>query len=113
MHLWVQAGFTPNQCSTTACALGWATTIPEFHAAGLRVVGEQVIAYAEKSGYEAAMMFFGLDRSTARYIFSTVLYEDFCHEENISPADVADRIEDFLRCGMPDWAVEYGQHSHP
>ena len=34
-------------CGTTACAIGWAATIPELYEAGLRIVGVPMQRYAD------------------------------------------------------------------
>ena len=66
-------------CGTTACALGWATTMPIFRRLGLRLMrsatqdgsvvlqrnGEDLIASPEL----AARYVFGLDRSSFRRLF--------------------------------------------
>ncbi len=72
-------------CGTTACALGWATTIPEFRKLGLRlyrkpgaewtevVLGKLKdikIQYMEHPmGTDAAEAVFGLDYYESRYLF--------------------------------------------
>lgn len=44
MRFWALGDGTPMgdepKCSSVACALGWATTIPEFKRAGLKLVAE-------------------------------------------------------------------------
>jgi hypothetical protein len=35
MNLWQSADFSPTDCGTRACALGWACTIPSLRAQGL------------------------------------------------------------------------------
>lgn len=65
-------------CGTSACALGWAATVPSFQKAGLStymsapfgsirfaVKGEQL------SPYDAASRFFDIDGEEARLFFST------------------------------------------
>lgn len=62
--------FRENECGTTACALGWATKIPEFKDAGLGV--DPVCSWIEYEGLynaNAAMAFFGLDGSETRSLF--------------------------------------------
>lgn len=55
----------PMTCGTTACALGWAATVPSFRKAGLKV-------YAEEDGpdnYDVAVRFFDLDHMQFEEIF--------------------------------------------
>lgn len=72
-----------NQCGTTACALGWATTIPEFQALGLqlRPVEDPIIkcfvaleSWVDDSNTFAASIaacgsVFGLTSKEAQYLF--------------------------------------------
>jgi hypothetical protein len=51
--------------ATSACALGWATAIPEFNRAGLELLArkgstEGHVYYMGESTENAAMMFFGI-----------------------------------------------------
>jgi hypothetical protein len=67
-------------CGTTACALGWATTIPEFRELGLRLRlrsdGSGVVAMEYKNiehgwdpAHDAAEKVFGLDFWQAEHLF--------------------------------------------
>jgi hypothetical protein len=63
-------------CATAACALGWATAVPEFHKAGLRLVaypGDRfaTVEYKGLQEEEAAVAFFGIDAADARTICLT------------------------------------------
>ena len=70
-------------CGTTACALGWATTIQEFKAAGLSSVGVKqmsgytplVPTYDGLNGIDAAMRFFDISESVARSFFLPSAFE--------------------------------------
>lgn len=58
-------------CGTSACALGWATVIPEFHRAGLQMTGEHwVPRFRRRRGHHAAMAFFNLTEEQSRALFS-------------------------------------------
>ena len=67
-----------NVCGTTACALGWAGTIPEFRKRGLKLVWWENI-YGEleaevrlddhRNGEHAGAAFFGLTHYEACYLF--------------------------------------------
>lgn len=63
------------RCATKACALGWATSIPEFAKAGLelRAYPESTgadVYYKGESNFDAAEIFFGLDSIDASRLFS-------------------------------------------
>lgn len=65
---------TLTQCGTTACALGWAATVPEFQRAGLRMRADgQVFMRGEDPEYAyccvTAQTFFdiGLDEAEALF----------------------------------------------
>lgn len=65
------------ECGTVACACGWATTIPEFAERGLKLEKlsnfEKVVVLRDAGGYHsgfnAAMVFFGLERWQAKALF--------------------------------------------
>lgn len=65
-------------CASAACALGWATAIPEFNAAGLELrapPGARMadVYFGGRSNHKAAMKFFGLSLRQA----SNVVYGPF------------------------------------
>jgi hypothetical protein len=99
-------------CDTAACALGEATTIPEFRRAGLKSVvnewerfdGRVLIhitpMYKGRTATHAAQDFFETDYQTAYALFHPNAYFDtggICIE-NLSTDDVADRIEILISC---------------
>ncbi len=55
-------------CGTTACALGWATTIPSFRKLGLRLHGA-VPESPSGTDFDAATGIFGLAYSESIYLF--------------------------------------------
>jgi hypothetical protein len=71
----IEGAVPEPKCGTSACALGWACSIPEFNDVGLkldRVVGaicDAVPTYEHARGYDAAEKFFELTHQQARYIF--------------------------------------------
>lgn len=70
---WVGEDWEGDQdlsCGTTACALGWATTIPSLRKAGLRLseVGS-VTDKAHCDGFEAAAKVFDVTVSDAQFLF--------------------------------------------
>lgn len=96
-----------NDCNTTACAMGWACTIPEFKDAGLSYsVPIGSIVYCRKrpnsfsetiyTGYQAAEMFFNFkEYETASYLISPSRYlsvEDIRDERNPTKSEVIKRI---------------------
>ena len=73
-----------TECSTAACAVGWATTIPSFRKAGFKTKqleyspeseGRFCPTYRSHSGFKAACEFFGLDRRQVDYLFTTEGYK--------------------------------------
>ena len=73
-----------NVCGTTACALGWAGSMPEFRKRGLKLGWEksywdsskvrgEVYLYSDgaidANGLEAGEKFFGLTEEEAEYLF--------------------------------------------
>lgn len=73
-------------CGTTACALGWATTMPEFRKLGLRLETESfawvsnnrrgvvVDMKNERRGSDAAMRVFALTHHEACFLFLPEYY---------------------------------------
>ncbi len=96
-------------CGTTACALGWATTMPEFRRLGLMLKHDDWCSYVSMvddvrddivSGPElAAARVFGLDADEYRYLFTPRDYADNPRGlPNTATAKmVARRIREFVR----------------
>jgi len=95
-------------CGTTACALGWATTVPSFGLV-LRLSGPDSGGYVSLRGSrlgskgdepeEAAMSVFGLTKEEVFYLFYPY-YSGL--RFNASPKRVAKHIRDFVkRGGLP------------
>ncbi len=111
-------------CGTTACALGWATTIPEFREAGLRMapaIRDGLNSWPahvalvgnvsddrhslERAPFEAAAWVFDISEDEAEFLFLPT--DDGDHEDEeeyvsdgrmhyrASARDVAARIRDF------------------
>lgn len=111
-------------CGSTACALGWAATIPEFREQGLQLFVQPhsgsylpgLVVYTKKedpdfyeTNFYAAMHFFGLSEEESGYLFDPEFYvaEDFdgCRGDlpQTTPADVVERIFELLeRNGYED-----------
>lgn len=89
------------ECGTAACACGWAGMIPELNALGFRLVlaplrpGSRDLAptpeYGGLMGWAAAIVFFGLNSSTAYRLFDELSYES-----DPTPHEVAARIRSFV-----------------
>lgn len=82
-------------CGTTACALGWATTMPSLRRLGLRLVktchwGNEV-RLGRLANTTAAQVLFNLDYHDADYLFIPKDYEI-----NATPKLVARKIERFV-----------------
>lgn len=96
MQRWVGDDFkgSPDlSCGTSACAVGWATTIPEFREAGLHLDFDPddelawiaTPVYQGWEGYDAAAQFFEIPRGQAEHLFGSFHFDD-------KPSDVARRI---------------------
>jgi hypothetical protein len=110
-------------CGTTACALGWAATVPELREAGLclrrddygygyvdLVSRDTKAALGWRRSLNAAMRVFDLTESEADYLFVPsdnydANYSDYDKQGPTSDAsakEVAQHIKDFVeRGGMP------------
>ena len=101
LTFWATEGWKDRECGSTACALGWATAIPEFKQAGLKLKVElsygqprvpiYIPAYKEKERTSAGASFFGLSYDQASWLFSPWWYP----ESHTSRRYVAKRIRSF------------------
>ena len=103
-HPW--GGKEDLSCGTVACALGHATTIPEFKKLGLRLVRRLANHWAgwieldqgikgTSHGFSAGAELFGLSINQSEWLFSAVSYDAAV----VSPAMVADRIIELIDHG--------------
>lgn len=90
-------------CGTTACAMGWAATIPEFQALGLHLEipahgfaqnGFAQIRFGNEIAFAAAAEFMDLTPRETDYLFDPDYYDD-----GATPAEVIARINQFLLDG--------------
>lgn len=109
LDYWATAGFAEKECGTTACAVGWATVC--FPRSGLRLVDDDGdddgwaddidIKYTyrgeEFEGIDAAGKFFGIDDSTASYLFLPESYP----EKRRGRKSVINRIREVVERGAP------------
>lgn len=75
-----------NVCGTTACALGWAGSMPEFRKRGLKLIWDKEwqegeVFLTESDGYklygeDAGAEFFGLTHEEACHLFIPDNFED-------------------------------------
>jgi hypothetical protein len=85
-------------CGTTACALGWAATIPEFRRAGLRMEWYEVYgSYEARFDSDKAAQFFGLDGNQFWSLFN-----DNNMRTDTTPKNWAKRAREQLR----EWTGE-------
>lgn len=87
---------TVGDCGTVACAVGWATTVPELSRAGLRLAWCGVSAYPVYGGLTdgpAVAAFFGLSEQEEEQLFRGESYPP--HRE-VTPLGVARRVRAFL-----------------
>jgi len=112
-----------KDCGTIACILGWACEVPEFQAAGLKLVPHQGnparwvpeydLMYRE---FRAGAKFFGLSSDTARLLFGQRAAD--LDTENKRTGDVRtdrevalDRLDHLIKHGnfnalLPEWLHE-------
>lgn len=96
----------PIHCRTAGCALGWATTIPSFRRAGLKLhcplhnatdsFAQATPRYGMWYGYDAAAVFFGIDAFTTETLFNPTFYSE---RQRRSPKAVAKRIRTLVEKG--------------
>jgi len=93
----VDSNLTDMTCGTTACAVGWACSIPEFNAQGLfwedRPVYEVAGVWGKHRSWGAVTGFFDLGTYDAEHLFTYDLYP-FGER---GPKDVAARIRTFVK----------------
>ncbi len=84
-----------SDCGTTACAIGWACTIPEFQEAGLEIDEPyEMPSFMGAFHYPAVAKFFDIKTEMSKILFSPVFYA-----ANPTPSDVADKIDTLLAGG--------------
>lgn len=97
LQWWAYNGFSPNKCGTTACAVGWATTIPAFKKAGLKLYRDYddglYPIYKTYDSWDAVKVFFKLSMKDAEWLFNSGYYPV---EQNNNPKYVAKRIREFV-----------------
>ena len=77
-------------CGTFACALGWATTIPQLQRAGLRLDAcDCAVVFDGYHGAQAAAAVFGLDDMAARWLVTDQVRSG----TDETPKQVARRID--------------------
>lgn len=91
-----------NVCGTTACALGWAGSMPEFRKRGLKLVWDKEWQEGEvwftdsdgdrAYGEDAGAKFFGLTDKEAWYLF----IPDTVHEEDMPLNRYRQRLRTFI-----------------
>ena len=99
MDVWGESkkpAYSEPQCATKACALGWATAIPEFHRAGLHLVAachgctSAEVLYRD-NGLNPGAEFFGLSEDEEHFLF-------YAGAE--TPKAKAREIREFVRTGV-------------
>jgi len=89
-----------NNCGTTACAVGWACSMPELKAEGLGFLS--CPEFEDERSWEAVEKFFCLTSSQAHNFFSEQGYGD---GRRTSAKQVAERIEDYLSGATEMWTL--------
>jgi hypothetical protein len=89
---WVTGpGYTPLDCGTAGCAIGWALTEPWFNEEGLNLDGDSTApVYGGLDGWNAVQAFFGLHSGDAQGLFNQAW--------NVTekPTEVANLIREFV-----------------
>ena len=80
-----------HECGTTAYAVGWACTIPEFKAAGLEYGGMPM--FERRLGWSAVRAFFDIDAKDAHELFDLAYYP---YRSQVGPKTVAEKIYEFI-----------------
>lgn len=98
---WVGFSWKGNpalSCGTTACAMGWATTIPAFRRLGLRLSDDGYpinVRTGETFAVSVAADLFGVDDSDAHFLFVPASFK----ERRATPKQVARKIRRFVAHG--------------
>jgi hypothetical protein len=92
MGVWFDSSQEPG-CGTTACALGWATTIPALRDAGLSRDEDGDPTFGGLRCLSAAAAFFEIDTKQSVLLFWPYSY---CEVDDRSPKGVAARIRGLL-----------------
>jgi hypothetical protein len=80
-----------KHCGTTACALGWAATIPSLYRAGLRIKHYPAGFRGTDAPVKTAAEFFNIDMGEAMYLFF-----DVAENENMTPKQWAAVCRNFV-----------------
>lgn len=92
-------------CGTSACAIGLASTLPDWKEAGFRLTERTtgiffpapIIDEEEMDGdFNVVALFLGIEGYDAEFLFSPTEYEKG-EDDRVNPHTVADRIQDFLK----------------
>jgi len=110
MGHWAQGGFKEQKCGTSACALGWATTLfprilrlidhgqDEHDKDNYNVLAAEMVVEhkrTKKTGVQAGMEIFGITNPQGIYLFGTDGYG--CDSHAIQPKQVAKRIDKIIK----------------
>lgn len=117
INVFATDGFEEHKCGTSACAMGWATTIPEFRNLGLGFGYNNIsvsLHFYEGENFGAIENFLDISEQEAQYLFDPATYghdpelgfddwgsecwEDCCEcdvpKVRCSPSDVSNRIHE-------------------
>lgn len=102
LRRWADVGFSPDNCGTAACAIGWATTIfPELRLSSTAgsvydLELNEMGLYGDDSmpeGWDLVQSFFDLGWADARILFEE---DSYPRRPKTTPIMVADRIRQFV-----------------
>jgi len=106
MNRWVDGEFcgldeepAHDECGTTACAVGWAATIPSFKKAGLKINNRLDPQSGRRKNWAAVQAFFGdISEEQAMWLFSPEDPRYWClSRPKETPKKVARRIVAFVK----------------
>jgi len=112
----LEADTLKHGCGTTACAVGWACSIPSFKKAGLKLFNftstrdarnhvQMGIQFKDKNRWRAVTLFFGIEENEAYHLFDPAHYGELVEYTNrlkdMTPAQqkraVIKRIRAFVK----------------
>ena len=99
----LKLGMEEENCSSVGCAVGWATTIPQFQALGLTIIergdGQWIPVFEGRVVYDAVAEFFNLPKEHTWNLFAPDMYPS---GSNTPLSEVLGRMDAYLE-EHPSW----------
>lgn len=94
-------------CGTSACALGWATTMPALRREGLRLVRSSrggIVRLGSREGIHAGARAFGISAREATFLFipGQLMDGQWAPWSGATNKEVAKHIESFVKAKWPE-----------